>query len=59
MTGLDEILNRIGGPIPCAICHTPTPAAQLSERTAPAALAFDGTVVVDRLVWVCPRCPLP
>lgn len=56
---MDDLLDRIGQPIPCALCRTPTPAADLTERSVPGHLIVEWDVVVDRLVWVCPRCPLP
>lgn len=56
---LDDLLDRLGELIPCSICGHPTPPAELTETYAPGALAFDGSVVVERLMWVCLACPLP
>ena len=63
MTGTDDpmdgLLALMGQPVPCEICRTPTATADLTETRVPGAVIFDGTIVVDRIIWVCPRCPLP
>ncbi len=51
------LLNRVGHPIPCGLCGVPTPAEVLTECRIPSALT-DWGVVVDRLVWLCPCCPV-
>lgn len=61
MTGdawLDDLLDRVGRPIPCEICGTPTPAADLTETSVPAVILPElGDIVVESVVWVCPACP--
>lgn len=57
MTDLfDWLVAHAGGPVPCAICRTPTLTADLTECWAPAAVTTFG-FVVRRAVWVCPDCP--
>lgn len=59
MDRLTELLNYIGEPVPCSLCGTPTPTADLTECYIPAHLIEEWDIVVDRLAWVCPRCPVP
>jgi hypothetical protein len=40
----------------CAICRTPTDPVKLTKSWCPDVIR--GTVV-DRVMWVCPACPLP
>ena len=55
---MDDLLSRIGRPVPCAVCGTLTPAADLTETTVPGALIEEWDIVVTRVIWVCPRCPV-
>lgn len=54
---VDELLDLIGQPVPCALCKTVTPVDQLREVSVPGAVIFDGEITVNRIVWVCPNCP--
>jgi hypothetical protein len=54
----DWILDRIGEPIPCELCGTPTAPADLTECRVPGMLIAEWDIVVDRIGWVCPRCPV-
>jgi hypothetical protein len=56
---LAGLLARIGEPVPCAVCGTPTAPAELTETTAPGYLIEDWDVLVSRVTWVCPSCPVP
>jgi len=54
----DWMFDRLGQPIPCELCRTPTAAEDLTECRVPGLLIAEWDVVVDRVVLVCPRCPL-
>jgi hypothetical protein len=58
MTWLTDLLDRLGEPVPCELCRTPTPATELTECRVPGAVIPEWGIVVDRVVWVCPRCPV-
>lgn len=61
---LADLLARVGQPVPCDICGTPTPTADLTETTMPGAivrfanpnpeLAF--SFVARTVIWICPTC---
>lgn len=59
---LDEILRRVGQPVPCALCDTPYPAAELAERVVPAGFVdFDlpgggSGFILREVIWVCAAC---
>ena len=61
---LDDLTNaaRANAPVPCAICATLTPTADLLEATLPArvvtfdAIAEPFSFTLSTLTWVCPRC---
>jgi hypothetical protein len=56
---LAGLLTRVGEPVPCAVCGTPTPPTDLTETAAPGALIRDWDIAVQRVIWVCPACPVP
>ena len=56
---LDYLLEHLGEPIPCAICGEPTPPGELTEATVPGLVIAEWDMTVHRVVWVCPRCPIP
>lgn len=57
---LSELLDRIGSPIPCALCGTELPAGELHEKSVPAGVVrfdpADVSFVLHETVWVCSAC---
>jgi len=61
---LDHLTRAVrdNAPVPCAICATPTPTADLLETYLPArVVTFDGiaepfSFTLSTLAWVCPAC---
>jgi hypothetical protein len=54
----DWMMERVGKPIPCEVCRTPTVPRDPAECRVPGLLIAEWGVVVDRVVWVCPRSPV-
>jgi len=52
------LIDQLGKPIPCEICRTPTSPEDLMECRVPGLLITEWDMVLDRIVWVCPRCPV-
>jgi hypothetical protein len=54
------LIDRIGKPIPCSLCGTPTDPQRLRERWMPGAIVqvVPGCEITPQTaVWLCPRCP--
>ena len=56
---LAGLLARVGEPVRCAVCGAPTLSGDLTETVAPGALIREWDMVVRRVIWVCPACPVP
>jgi hypothetical protein len=58
---LEVFLARArSGELPrCALCGTPAPAGQLTETTVPGYLITGWDIMVGRVIFVCPACPVP
>ena len=56
---LDWLLTRVGQPLPCPLCGTLTLPGQRTEVKIPGAYVAEWDMVVRRVTWVCPACPVP
>jgi hypothetical protein len=57
MSDFDWILDRLGDPIPCALCGKLTPPEDLAEGVIPGTVVAEWSMVVFRVVSLCPACP--
>lgn len=52
--------ERIGQPIPCDLCQTPTAPANLRETTIVSAIVTvvpGCEITPQRVLFICPNCP--
>ena len=56
---LAGLLARMGQAIACDLCGALTRPENLTEVTVPGYAIQQWDVLVHRLAWVCPACPVP
>jgi hypothetical protein len=64
---IDWVLQRMGRPVSCALCGTPTAPGALTEVRALTMRRLNMGPVIGEigdgtgytLIWLCPACPAP
>lgn len=55
---LSWVIENIGRPRPCDLCHRTVPPDELREIWLPLAVITEwGELTPHKAQWVCPRCP--
>lgn len=53
----DDLISRIGKPVPCPLCGAPSVARRAVWLPNPVRTTWGGWITPLTCRWVCPRCP--